>query len=235
MNLRSVGGSALIAACLAVSVLATAACGATSTKPLTAAEIAQKTTQSDLKDTAFKLTASISASGLNIVFTGNGKFTKSPPRAELILHTSLLGTTVTIDDITAGGYDYTKTTPSKTTKYVKTKSNSSSGLGVSGGSFTDFGSIGNPTLVGTETVDGYQTYHLRGTPTTATPTAGSSSTPGTEDLWVKTDNFYPVKAMLTQTSSVSGQTASENLTITFTSWNTGLTINVPPANDVVNG
>jgi hypothetical protein len=236
LNLRFVRGSAFIAACLAVSVLATAACGATSIKPLTATDVVQKAQTSSLKDTAFDLKLDVVASGVTISFTGTGKLTQSPERSEINLHGSFLGQSIQVDDITAGGFDYTKTTPSKTTKYVKTASGTGSSLGVGGGTITSFGNLHSPTLVGIETVNGHQVYHLRGTLVAPTPAATSSTdTPTTEDLWVRTDNFYPAKVMISSTSTSAGATSTATATITFTSWNTGLTITIPPAKDVVSG
>jgi hypothetical protein len=85
-------------------------------------------------------------------------------------------------------------------------------------------------------VNGHQVYHLRGTLVAPTPAATSSTdTPTTEDLWVRTDNFYPAKVMISSTSTTAGATSTATATITFTSWNTGLTITIPPAKDVVSG
>jgi hypothetical protein len=223
-----------IGACLTVCMLATAACGSVAPKALTAEQIAQKVNQANIKDAGFDLNLNITAGGTTLTFTGNGKFTQSPARSELTLKGNFLGTDTTIDDITADGYDYTKTTPSTTTKYVKAPIGADSTIGIGGSSINTIADLNSPTLVGIETINGAPAYHLRGTVTTPTPEANAStpSGPATEDLWVKTSNFYPVKAALSSDSTTAGQKTTTLITVTFTSWNTGITINVPPPSDI---
>ena len=177
----------------------------------------------------------VGASGVSLTFTGNGKFTLSPARSQFTLQGNLLGTQTTIDDITADGYDYVKTSPATT--YTKTASGTNSTFGVGGNVVSGIGNLKNPTLIGIETVDGYQTYHLHGTSVAATPdpTATTPASPANEDLWVKTQNFYPVKVTMNEDTTTAGQATTDNVTITFTSWNTGLTIAVPPPSEVTNG
>jgi len=222
-------------ASLVLCLLTTAACGSTLTKPLTADQIAQKANQANLKDAAFTMNLTVGASGVSLNFTGNGKFTQSPARSQVILQGNLLGTETTVDDITADGYDYVKTSPA--TKYSKTTAGTDSTFGVGGGAVNGIGNLKNPTLVGIETVDGYQTYHLHGTSAAPTPepNASTPASPANEDLWVKTQNFYPVKVTLTENSTTAGQSTTANITLTFTSWNTGLTVAVPPPSEVTNG
>ena len=190
-----------------------------------------------MKDTAFNLTVDFAKAGVVRTLTGNGKFTQLPVRSEVILTSTISGTTITVDDITAGGYDYIKTTPYYLTKYTQTPAGNNSTLGVGGGSINNIEKLNDPTLMGTETVDGYQTYHLRGTLAAPTPEANTStpSIPFTEELWVKTLDFYPVKAVLTATSTADGQSPTVVITVIFLLWNAGLTVNVPPPSEIENG
>lgn len=127
----------------------------------------------------------------------------------------------------------------------------------------------NVTLVGSETVNGHDTWHIKGNLTTtasgsssATATAVASQTgvkasgTATEDLWVTKDNYYPAKIQVhvngnvdlgNLSSGLSGlgdlgglginapSTAGITLdaTINFTAWNSGASVTVPAANDVV--
>lgn len=242
MRPRVVTGPNLGVMFLLGCALLLAACGAnggsaTATKPLTAAEILQRSQNSALKDATFDATLGIASSGLTINFTGTGKLTKSPARSELVLHGTLLGVTETVDTITDGNTSYTLTTPGQTTKWVKT-TGSGSALPGSGSSITNYGDLQNPTLIGTETLNGHQVYHLSGKLLDATPTAGSTTSATsatTEELWVRTDNFYPAKVAINGTTTSSGATSTVNVVLTFTSWDTGITIALPPPSDVTNG
>jgi hypothetical protein len=239
MRPRVFTGSRLFVALLVGCALLMAACGGSanagaSTKPLTASEILQRSQSSAMKDATFDATLTLTASGTIITFTGTGKLMKSPPRSELILHGTFFGVTKTIDTITDGNTSYTKTTPSTSTKWVKT-TGSGSALPGGGSSITNYGDLQNPTLIGTETLNGYQVYHLSGKLVAPTSTVGSTATPTTEDLWARTDNYYPAKVAINSVTALSGTPATVNVVLAFTSWDTGLTIALPPPGDVVNG
>jgi hypothetical protein len=127
----------------------------------------------------------------------------------------------------------------------------------------------NTTLVGSETINGHDTWHIKGslTATTssssnATATAVASKTgikasgTATEDLWVTKDHYYPAKIQVhvsgnadlgDLSSSLSGlgdlgglginapSTTGLTLdaTINFTAWNSGASVTVPAASDVI--
>jgi hypothetical protein len=91
----------------------------------------------------------------------------------------------------------------------------------------------NPGLVGTETINGVQTYHLRGTvQTPVTPGANQSIETTTEDLWMRQSDYYPVKIVAHGAGSSKGTSITVDVTATFTAWNSGVTI-TPPAPDQV--
>jgi LppX_LprAFG lipoprotein len=94
----------------------------------------------------------------------------------------------------------------------------------------------NPSLVGTETINGAQTYHLRGTvETPVTPGANQSIETTTEDLWVRQDNYYPAKILAHGGGSSKGVSIRVDATATFTAWNSGFTITPPPPDQVTTG
>ncbi len=73
----------------------------------------------------------------------------------------------------------------------------------------------NLTLVGSDTVNGYVCWHLKGTFT-------SSGISSTDDLWVRQSDYYPVKAVIASSNS-------STITITYSNWNTAAAITAPAA------
>jgi LppX/LprAFG-like lipoprotein len=91
----------------------------------------------------------------------------------------------------------------------------------------------NPGLVGTETINGAQTYHLRGTvQAPVTPGANQSIETTTEDLWVRQSDYYPMKIVAHGAGTNKGTTITVDVTATFTAWNSGVTITPPPPDQV---
>jgi hypothetical protein len=91
----------------------------------------------------------------------------------------------------------------------------------------------NPGLVGTEAINGVQTYHLRGTvQAPVTPGANQSIETTTEDLWVRQSDYYPVKIVAHGSGSNKGTSITVDVTATFTAWNSGVTITPPPPDQV---
>ncbi|HKV83176.1 MAG TPA: hypothetical protein VJN88_01375 [Ktedonobacterales bacterium] len=235
-GMRVIFGSLLV-----VGVLALAACGTgsgagaktTPTATPGAAQIVAHIKNLQFKDATFTMTFNFTTQGQTVSGSGGGKFTKNPDRSDIQLAFPLTvsGSTYNLqyEVITDGTTSYTMITsnpdiPGVSTGGMWTKgttdsSSSSSPFGNTS-QFGDFATgLGSPTLVGTETVNGVATYHLKGTDTS---TAGSSI-----DLYVRTDNYQPVKADFTETGSSSG-----NFTLVFTGFNSGISIATPPASQV---
>ena len=84
----------------------------------------------------------------------------------------------------------------------------------------------NVTLVGSDTIDGTAVWHIKGT---TTPTTQSSES-GTSDLYVTKDKYLPKKVVETLTGSAAG-----TFTLLFTSYDTGITIDLPPVDQVQSG
>jgi len=221
------------------SIAGLAACGIGGSSSLTVNDIISRAEAAHPNDATFTLKLAIngSASGttINTTFTGDGTETSSPTRSDIKLNGSFLGTAVVIETITDGTTTYTKTTPSSTgdNKWSKSTGDSSDNINPDATSF--FAGMKTPKLVGIEQINGHATYHISGTavlPTT-TPTTSSTSGTGTEDVWVRTDNFYPAKLSLQGSgSSFLGVNGSANLEIDFTKWDSGVTIALPPPSQV---
>lgn len=233
-----------IGALLMMGVLALSACGiggsgkASPTATPDAAQIVAKVKALQFKDATFTFTMNITTSGQTVNGTGSGKITKSPDRSDLQFSFPLTvaGSSFNVqgETITDGSTTYTKLSstpdiPGFTTNGMWTKSDSGAGstagsiFGGGTSQFGDFiGSLSGGTLVGAETVDGVQVYHLKGTDT--------SSSGGTLDVYVRKDNYQPVKAVFTETGDTSG-----TFTLVFTGWNTGISIATPPADQVTSG
>ncbi len=166
----------------------------------------------------------------------------------------LIGTDlyIKIGDISGNGKPWVKTSVSSLT--------GSSGL-TSGFNTTnpfDYHSLHNAKIIGTDTLDGKQATHVRATLSVqdsglspseqATVTAvykqvGITQSDITEDLWIFKDNSFPAKVLIhagfTYKNSNGGTSLSGTLsldeTMTFTAWNSGVTISPPPADQVSDG
>jgi hypothetical protein len=237
--MRVIFGSLLLVGVLALAACGTSGGGAAKTTPTAtpgAAQIVDHVKNLKFKDATFTMTFTFDSQGTSVSGSGGGKFTKTPDRSDISLAFPLTvsGTSYNLqyEVITDGNDSYTMisstpdiagfTTNGMWTKGTTDSSSSTSPFGNTS-QFGDFASgLGTPTLVGTETVNGVAVYHLKGTDTT---TSGS-----TIDLYVRTDNYQPVKADFTETGTSSG-----NFTLIFTGYNSGISIAIPPASQVTSG
>jgi len=245
VSISIVRGPRILALLGIASVLLFAACG-TSTLSLSATEIiakAKDATSKSLKDAKYSLNLTIdtttSGAKVSVPATGNGIITANPSRTYSKVSLNLLGTTIDTEIITDGSTSYTKN--GGATVWTKSTGNSSSSsLFGATGNFLDI-SIQNPVLVGHTMINGVDTYHISGKVIT-TPTAGST-TPDTtsEDLYIRTDNFYldKISSVTTSTTSIlptggAGSNTPTTLTITvqFSDWNKGTKIDLPPSDQV---
>jgi hypothetical protein len=187
---------------LFISGLAFAACGGTSgaassspSNPLTAQDIVDKATKSDLKSAEYTVEVKLTIGGQESSGTGKGKFTKSPPRTAIDLTVVVSGISVTTSLVADDKYTYTKNPTNGT--WSKTPLSSTD---------SDIASydLNSPTLVGKETVNGIETYHVKGT-----------NKQGIErEFWFRTDNFYPLKGTIIPTAQLP-MTGN----IIYTKWN----------------
>ncbi|MBA3825723.1 MAG: hypothetical protein H0X24_17725 [Ktedonobacterales bacterium] len=117
---------------------------------------------------------------------------------------------------------------------------------VDNGVFTNYdvqvwqpGALQAPQLVGTETLDGSPTWHVRGgfVATMYDSTGNIVDAPGTEDVWLRQSDSLPVqlvkKAHLKGTSSTGLAFAVDlDATYHFTAWNRGATITLPDPSQI---
>jgi hypothetical protein len=135
-----------------------------------------------------------------------------------------------------------------------------SGSSLASDGFLNFTQLSHPTLIGEETINGRKTWHLRvnlsdvlsGNPSqaaTATAIAQQGAIKNlvyVEDLWIIEANSFPAQIKVHESaggavstsgigSTTSGTTSfgiTLDVTYLFTSWNTGLTIALPPPSQV---
>jgi len=198
-----------------VSMALLSACGSTSTKPLTAADILMKAQNANVRDATFTMDLTVTVSGQAIPATGSGSFVTSQKRQDQKFSLTTQGITVTIEQIIDGKDTYTKSITDDTWKKTTNAMDYSP---------LSYDSLANVTLVGTEMVNGYKAYHLKGT---GTDTTGGNNP---EEYWIRTSDFYPLKALLTTTGDTP-----VNGTLTFANWNMGATISLPDPSKVTAG
>lgn len=200
--------------------------GAQATATPNAQTILQRAQAVQINDLTFTMTIDTTFSGTTANGTGNGTITKSPQRAQISLTLTASGTSFTLQEITDSvtNTGYTKISGLDLPgfsgdKWTKTSLGGAQSL-FDTSQFTDYSNFQDVKLAGSETVNGVKVWHLTGT----TNAAGANAT---DDLYVRQDNYYPVKAVVKSTGSDQG-----TVTIDFTGVNTGATIALPPASEV---
>jgi outer membrane lipoprotein-sorting protein len=184
------------------------------------------------KDLEFKMTIASTATGATAVSgDGSGTITKSPKRAKISFNLTSSGQQIAFDTIEDfdGNAVYIKFSTAlfpgiPTDKWIKTSTGgtlSSLTSAFDTSQFTDFSQVSNATLKGAETVDGIQVWHLTGT-------ESSSGSTATIDFYIRQDNNYPYKFVAHSTGA-----SAADVTVTFTGINTGATVDLPTADQVV--
>lgn len=244
----------------------------------TPSQILASANSANLKDATYTFTDTLALSytqpgstttGEPTTFTlsGSGKLTKSPARNDITLTIPLFGQQNSIEAITDGSDAYVnpgnlgsvlggKQGAALDGKWIKIP------VGMQIPTVLDYSHLTNLKLIGGETVNGKDTWHIQGTlsaPTgsgtsTADPGASATATavatqyglsvqPVTEDLWFAKDTYYPVQFKLHFAASVANApsfgsgngkatgsgpaSVTSDGTVTFTAWNSGLSITVP--------
>jgi hypothetical protein len=130
------------------------------------------------------------------------------------------------------------------------------GLGADTSMYIDYSKLKNAKLIGSETINGVAVWHLRATEDieqsapglgaiSARTTAGSVGLNVTTDYYFRKDNYRPVKVVISGTDTLSGSgtpsassadagagTMTMNGEMDFTSFNTGISISLPPPSEV---
>lgn len=250
---RPTGRHTLLALIALTALFIVAGCGVnnTSKKSLSATQILASANDAKISDYTFTYNLSINLSNLvptsspidtsslfgsgSFTMNGDGKVTTDPQRADITLNMSLGSYTISGEEIVDGATSYTKISGladfggSNGDQWVKTDLG---GLGAAGGfgglfdtsTLTSYKNLKGVSLVGTDTMNGAPVYHLKGTQTVS---ASGVSVNATTDLWVRQDNYFPVKL-----AEQFGGTVSGSATITFTAINSGVTIATPAPDQV---
>jgi hypothetical protein len=261
----------------------------------TPAQIISQAKQAKINDATYTLAGQFgvniggastsSNTNTSLPLTGSGKFTTNPARNDVSLSLSILSTNTSIEAITDGSNAYVKVSGlSGLTGQPDSQKWYEVSLGQSVGTpdiSQVYDAIQNPTLVGTETVNGHKTWHLTGTLNESALAGSATVSPGVAatataiaqqiglattgttkiDLWVAQDTYYLVQVHINVSASIdlnvdlsglTGITGAATLEptatsgtptptnfgftvdamLTFQTWNSGISIAVPPPSDV---
>jgi outer membrane lipoprotein-sorting protein len=178
--------------------------------PPTAQQILAKPAHSNLQDAHFKVTGKFVSQGVSVDLTGDGELVyKSPGAGRFKFQTAVAGQTVSFEQISVNGTDYTMTVPGNGKWTSKA---STSGLGP-----TSFNGGSAFTYVGEETLPSGKAWHAKAKDKDGNPFEG----------WIRESDGYPLKYLVTQGTNA--------LTLTFDKYNTGVAVSPPPAAQVVKG
>lgn len=159
--------------------------------------------------------------------SGECETTTNPDRNHTIIHfTTSTGTKHTVEGITdtATSISYTKSSIDGGPVPTKwTKTSLSELEGASSSPFLSLDSMKNPTLVGADTINGVAVWHVRG----QADLPSASGLKENLDCYLRQDNQYPLEIKGTITGSMQSTT-----TLLFTKYNSGITIALPPADQV---
>lgn len=238
-TLKYLAGAALICCALALTL---AACGSSSSKTgsggsssssptssptpsgtPTAQSILARTKQQNLTSATFTLNQQIQTQQGNLTSQGTGQLQEHPFAEQVALTTTLNGSQVQSQAIYSGNNIYSKTANSST--WTETPAGDVVNGSSAAPDLANVADLPNATLVGTETVTGVKTYHLKGT---GTQTANGQSVAYTEDLWIRQDNYRPEQV----TDVVTAPVGNIQSTVIFTNWNTNVSIQTPPPSAV---
>lgn len=189
-----------------------AGCGGLGTPlgPPSAQDVLAKPSHSNLKDAHFKVTGKFVNQGVSVDLTGDGELVyKSPGAGRFKFQTSVAGQTVSFEEISIGGTDYTFTQPGNGKWTSKA---STSGLGP-----TSFNGASDFKYVGEESLSSGKAWHAKAKDKDGNLFEG----------WIRESDGYPLKYVITQDSNA--------LTLTFDKYNSGVTVSPPPASQVVQG
>src|SRR5215813_3110935 len=237
---HTLAGFALVL-CSVLSLVACSLPGVNATSD--AATILGQVQKIQLKDASFNAsftgTLSKDLGGGSGTASGGGKITTSPKRADIALNVDVNSLQVPVEVLLdADASDIYVTSPVVSVAlggngmWLKLSlgggnSGGSSTGGFSAGDFDitqilDFTQLVNVSLAGSESLDGIPVYHLKGAD-------ASSGQAATVDLYVRQDNYNPVRAILHINLFITG-----NLTLDFTAINSGASIAVPSADQILN-
>lgn len=232
---KYLAGAALLCCALALTLAAcgsstnkTGGGGSSSSSPTssgapTAQSILARTKQQNLTSATFTLNQQIQTQQGTLTSKGTGQLQEHPFAEQVALTTTLGGSQVQSQAIYSGNNLYSKTANSTT--WTETPAGDVVNGSSAAPDLANVADLPNATLVGTETINGVKTYHLKGT---GTQTANGQSVAYTEDLWIRQDNYRPEQV----TDVVTAPVGNIQSTVIFTNWNSNVSIQTPPPSAV---
>jgi len=222
-----------------------------SSNPKTQAEtILHRVQQANLKSAHVTSQEILKTQQGNYTSSSTGVITLNPYQLDWQTTTQVSGQTVASQEIVTNNNLYVKTAGSSTWSEIplsQAVSQAKQSSGQSGSpttaappSLDQIANLTDAKLVGTETMNGVKVYHILGkgqqsasaSSATGAPTGTATSTAQnvayTENLYVRTDNYQPVEAVIIATTNTGELTS----TTMFSQWNTPVTVTPPPANVV---
>lgn len=190
---------------------------------LSAQDILARTQQQNLTSATFKINQQIQTSQGTLSSQGTGQLQEQPFAEQIATTTTLNGQQIQTQAVYSNGNLYTKTADSSTWIEAPGGQIVNGSTAVPG--LAQIANLPNATLVGTETLNGVKTYHLKGT---GMRTASGQSVSYTEDLWIRKDNYQPEQL----TDIANTPQGNVQSTFIFTGWNTTVAIQTPPPSAV---
>jgi len=178
--------------------------------PPSARDILSKPNHGNLKDAHFLVTGKFTNQGVTVDLHGDGELVyKAPGAGRFKFQTLVAGQTVSFEEISIGGSEYSLTQPGNGKWVVNTSTSPLGPASFSGAS--DF------TYVGEENLAAGKAWHAK-----------AKDKDGTAfDGWIRESDGYPLRYTLTQQGNA--------LTLSFDKFNTGVTVSAPPPSQVVQG
>lgn len=158
------------------------------------------------------------------------KYTQNPKRLDTIeiltLSTLASGANVKIEAIgdIPGGVVYTKTISPASAASQKWSKVAIPEISFADAEIFAFDNLSSAHVVGKETLLSIPVWHIRG------DIIGQRAT-STCDVYVRQDTYFPAETAITESGDTSGETA---VMYTYTAFNTGISIALPPDDQVMN-
>lgn len=183
-----------------------------------AQDILARTQQQNLTSATFKINQQIQTSQGAITSQGSGQLQEQPFAEQISTTTTANGQLIQTEAIYSNGNLFTKTAGSST--WIEAPGGQIVNGSTAAPDLAEITNLPNASLVGTETVNGVKTYHLKGS---GMRSVNGQSVAYTEDLWIRKDNYQP-EQLTDVANTPQGNVQS---TIIFTGWNTNVAIQTP--------
>jgi hypothetical protein len=227
--------------------------GTNSTNGASSATVNDLTFTMKLTTSMDMTSSSLGTQKFSETMAATGKETLKPRRAQMDMTMNMSGLDLTMTTIadyaTETGYvkmsGLSGLPGASSGQWYKMSYASLGGLGADTSMYMDYSKLKGATLIGSDRINGVAVWHLRakedinqsvptlGGASTGSSTSSSVGVSATTDYYFRQDNYRPVKAVIASTDTLSGLgTMTMNGEMDFTSFNTGISIALPPPSDV---